>query len=413
MFKRTDTGAVHILFLIFVLVVALAFGALWFLELQANEDAVADKDAAEYALDEMTDKFFFQKDYWEKLAPFMGAGIPPNAPVPTEGMNVNDAVAPLIATLEGDLGNIGNRIDDPAARPTNLRDAWDPIINRYQVLKGEIAALKTQIGTHKADVASRDAQIASDTADHAKAVQDLQTDHEGTLSTKDQQINQMRTQNEEFQTTIRDQQAAAEKERETFNEEKKTIADDKEDLEGRVRQIHSEARIKRATNEPDGEVLSYDPVTGKVFINIGSDDMLRRGTRFRVLEVIKGTRHHKGWITVTNTMNGMSEAHLDEGVAPDARDILMNPVFDKNETVRFVFLGTLPGKYNRETAERILGKLGAKVEGNVTIRTDFLVLGMKESEDDDEITEREDYKNAQRWGIEMIRARDLQPFLQL
>ena len=49
----------------------------------------------------------------------------------------------------------------------------------------------------------------------------------------------------------------------------------------------------------------------------------------------------------------------------------------------------------------------------MSIATDFVVLGMKEGEDADEITDRDDYKNAKRWGIEMIRARDLQSFLQL
>jgi len=416
MFKRSERGAVHILFLIFVLVIALAFGALWFVQLQKNSDLETEASQAGYDYLEQEKIALFRKEFYEEIAVMVGGGVPTAMPAPEDydTENAQSVAETYVNGLKGILADIGAQIDDGSATPGTVSDAISPCILRYQAVKGETAQKNTEIERLKNEAAAKDARMASDQQAFQKQVQDLQEGHESTRANMDTQLNELRSQNDAISQQLRDTQQQGEMEREKFNDEKKTIADDKEDLEGRVRQMHGELRIKRATQTPDGKVLSYDPTTGKAFIDIGSSDMLRRGTRFRVYEVGKGgVRTAKCWLTVTNTGPNMSECHVDSGGAPDANDILINPVFDKGDTVRFVMLGELTGRYNRETAARILGKLGAKVEDSVNIRTDFLVLGMKESEDEDDIEDRDDYKNAQRWGVEMIRARDLQPFLQL
>ena len=76
-----------------------------------------------------------------------------------------------------------------------------------------------------------------------------------------------------------------------------------------------------------------------------------------------------------------------------------------------MILGELTGRVNKEMAKRVLEGAGAKVDDKVTVETDFLVLGVKEAPDSPELTESESYKQAQAWGIEIIRARDLDPFL--
>ena len=62
-------------------------------------------------------------------------------------------------------------------------------------------------------------------------------------------------------------------------------------------------------------------------------------------------------------------------------------------------------------AKRVLEAAGARVDDKLSVETDFLVLGVKEAPDPPELTESEAYKQAQAWGIEIIRARDLDPFL--
>ncbi len=410
----SQQGAVHILFLIFVLVIALAFGGLWFVELQENEDAVSKRKTAEFNLGVAEDDLAFSRDYYRAVAKFAGGAIPTEMPQPTgENASAVDVAEKVISLSQRELDTMGERIDDPSTRPGDFRAAWEPIINRYQTLKGEIAQLKTEIERLKGEVAQRDTQIGSNTQSHQGELTRIQEEWEATKSTLNSQLDDLRNQNDSLSTQVRETQDENATEREKNNTERASLADKTEDLESKVRGMHSEQKIRRATQLPDGKVVGVDNRSGRCFIDVGSNDMLRRGTRFKVFEVGKGgAKMAKGWITVTNTMNGKSECAVEEG-SVDAQDVIYNPIYDKNATVRFCIVGDLPGKYNKETAVRILGKLGAEVQGSVDIHTDFIVIGMRESEDADEVTDRDDYRNAQRWGVEMIRARDLQAFLQL
>jgi Tfp pilus assembly protein FimT len=409
----SERGAVHILFLIFVLVIALVFGALWFIELQANEDAVVNQRVAEAAERESFDKSEYYRTFYEAIAPKLGAGLPTSVPAP-DGAPGSEKAGPYVNAIENLLASVGGSVDDPSSRPATLHDAWTPMVNRYVTLRAKVSELEGEIRRLNGVIAERDKQISGFQDSHRTELARLTSEHEQLKGVLDQQLSEAVRQNDNLTTQVRETQEAAAQEREKNNQERIALADKTQELDSEVSQVKQAARIVRETMKPDGRVLSAD--AGTVFIDVGSETQLRRGTRFRVMENIKGEMMPKGWVVVINTSPGMSECRVDEtepGRSVESGDFVFNPVFDKDHTVHFVFLGAVPGKYNRETAERILGRLGAKVDPTVTVKTDFLVLGIKEGEDEDEITDRDDYKNALRWGIEMIRARDLQAFLQL
>ena len=77
-----------------------------------------------------------------------------------------------------------------------------------------------------------------------------------------------------------------------------------------------------------------------------------------------------------------------------------------------MFLGEMPGSWNRATATKFLKQRGATIEDKVSINTDFVVLGVQEDEDAAPLTDSDDYRHALQWGIEVIRARDLAPYLK-
>jgi len=407
-------GAVNILFLVFVLVVALAFGGLWFVELQANEDNVNARQQAEAEREEAEEVAAYMIAYYAEVARFAGGPVLAEAPPFEPGKTASEAAKRVVEQAEFDLDGLAATIEEPAARPKDFRSAWDPIIAKYNASKGEVAQLKVEVERQKGELAAKDTEINDMRGAHQSELQRLQEEWEATRSTLNSQLDDLRNQNDGLSAQVRESQDELSTEREKSNADRTVLADKTEDLESRVRAMHSEQRIRRATEVPDGKVIGSDATSGMCFIDVGSEDMLRRGTRFKVFEVGKGgARTEKGWITVTNTMSGKSQCAIEKSATVDAGDEIYNPIFDKGAEVRFCILGDLPGRYNKETAVRILERLGAKVEDNVNIRTDFVVLGMKEGEDADEITDRDDYRNAQKWGVEMIRGRDLQSFLQL
>ncbi len=410
-------GAVSLLVLILVLVVTLIFGVLWFTQMGANEDLTKKSSAAVKDSKAATAQMEFYRDYYAAVAPLVGGGVPSTIPYDATKSEpaalVAEAVVKVVSTV---LEGVGQQVDAPSERPANLVSALDVPITRVKALKGQLAAKDQEISRMKSENEAQATQISSLGTAHADEKARMQSEFESNISRLNSQINEVRAQNEAVQGKVRESQTELETSRETFNKEKQGLLTDRKDLESTVRAVKSEQRIKRATVTSDGKVLSADPKTGAVFIDLTSKNMVRRGTRFKVFENGKGgERIHKGYVTVTDVGAAMSEAKVDESTgsgAIGAGDWLYSPIFEASETVTFAFLGQLPGRYSREVASRILENAGAKIGEKVDVSTTFLVLGEKEDAEAEELTASADYKNALLWGVEIIRAQDLAPFLK-
>jgi hypothetical protein len=422
-FER-ERGAVSIVFLVLVLIVTVVFGALWFVEKQENKKLMDSERLAAAAKSDKDREVTFCREYYATVAEKVGGGVEPLIPAWTPDIiSGRDIAATPVKKLDELITNVPLRADDNVTKPATLADAVEAPIKRYQTLKGEITQNKAEIERLKKDVEEKDKTIAANQKAYDEARRNFQTEAESTYSRLNTQLNETRAQNEQVQTQIRDANAETEKVRTESNAEKQKILGSQRELEGQVRQIHGELKIKRATETPDGKILNADPNSSIVMIDVTSQSQLRRGTRFKVYETGKGnTKIHKGWITVTDVGPSMSEARIEEtmpGVGGIGRgDWIYNPFFDKETAktgspTRFVFLGQLPGRYTREMATRILESFGARVEDKVTVHTSFLVLGAKEDPEGPELTEDQNYKNATLWGVEIIRAQDLAPFLQM
>ncbi len=415
-----ERGAVNILFLVMVLVLALIFGTLWFLQLQENEELSTRLQSERNRSNFEAQRSAWARDYHNSFAGKIGGGFPTSFPV-QEG-TVPDALAqetvkPFTTGVETKISEVLARVDEGALQPQNLMEAIEIPVTRYLAKKAEVTSLQTTIVQKDAEIAAKSAEIESLKKAHADQLSAATATHGASQSALKAINDALEQTNTEVQTKISTLVDESKVERESLNTSRNDALAQKNELEGQVRSIKSELRIERAKETPDGKVLSADSETGICLISISSKEQLRRGTRFKVYETGKGgEKIHKGWVTVTDTRPDMSVARIDETVPGkggiDADDWLYNPIFNPAGEVHFLFLGQTPGRYTREVAERILESFGAKIDKKVTTRTDFIVVGEKETEDADELTESPEYKNAQTWGIEMIRPKDLEPFLQ-
>jgi hypothetical protein len=412
----SQRGAVSLLVLILVLIVTLIFGVLWFTQMTENEKLTNDAAAAKKGAAASTAQMEFYRDYYATVAPLIGGGVPTSVPWDSTVTEPAAIVADgVVKTLTGVLEGVGQQVDAPSERPASLVAALDVPITRVKALKGQLSAKDQEIARLKAENESQAGQISQAATAHAEEKTRMQSEYEGNVSRLTNQLNEVRAQNDDVQGKIRNVNTELDTARDAFNKEKQALLTEKKDMESTVRAVKSEQRIKRATVTADGKVLSADPQTGRVFIDLTGKQMLRRGTRFRVYETGKGgERIHKGYVTVTDVRADMSEARIDEtGTGTmGAGDWLYSPLFDAKETVTFAFLGQLPGRYTREVATRLLAASGAKIGESVDVNTTFLVLGEKEDAEGEELTASADYKNALLWGVEVIRAQDLTPFLK-
>jgi hypothetical protein len=143
-----------------------------------------------------------------------------------------------------------------------------------------------------------------------------------------------------------------------------------------------------AAYKPDGKIILIDDAAKIVHLNIGSDDHVYRGLTFWVYEKnmpIPKDGKGKAEIEVFNVGKNISIARI---ISPNPRrpilvdDIVANLIWDSDKTNVFVVAGEFDlngdGNIDDEAADKIkalIEKWGGKVADEISIDTDFLVLG--------------------------------------
>jgi hypothetical protein len=143
-----------------------------------------------------------------------------------------------------------------------------------------------------------------------------------------------------------------------------------------------------AAYKPDGKIILIDDSTQTVHINIGSDDHVYRGLTFSVYEKnvpIPNTGKGKAEIEVFNVDKNISAARIITSNPKKPiveNDVIANLVWDSARTNIFVVAGDFDldgdGETDYEGADKIkalVRKWGGKAADEVSINTDFVVLG--------------------------------------
>lgn len=163
--------------------------------------------------------------------------------------------------------------------------------------------------------------------------------------------------------------------------------------------------------DPDGEVVLADNKLGHCWVNLGRRDGLRVASVFEVFRYIKGGRRKsKGRIEIKKIQDNLSQAAIIESLDPEddpivKGDHIISPFFDKREIKEFVFAGELTNPiYSKQEVIRMIEEMGAKVSRELSVETDFLVVG-KGAE------ETEEYARAIDLGITVLLETELFKYL--
>ncbi|MFT7616990.1 MAG: hypothetical protein ACI97A_000620 [Planctomycetota bacterium] len=417
-----QSGAVHIMFLIVTIVLGLAGWGLWFGEKSKNEVTVSEKDAAVIAERNAATEAFQYKKGFELFATAVG-GVPESIPAALpferqleyEGMIAKDFVAPVVTKTKQFVKFFGgDRSQDKLIMAATPGEA---LVTR---LESEKAQLTSQLSTAKADKATAE-----------KANDDMVTAHNTELSAKNDTIAQLRQKNATKEQQLESQKdgisnelrATTEKLDTTMASHTKeitTIRETNAALDRDVRDIKLTERTQRERNQPDGQITDVNYREGTCFINIGTKHGLRRGTRFKTYSFAKGrVKVFHGYIVVRDTERDRALCALENGARPSRMNYITSPHYDRESSKTFHFLGNLPGRFNNQTASKILGQYGMKVSDDFNLFVDFLVLASNpelpeegEEADPNWFKKTQAYSDAVRWGVEMIRAEDLETYLK-
>lgn len=300
-------------------------------------------------------------------------------------------------TLESALNGIEKAYDDMKASAANWKGQYEAAKQAEQAATDEAQAIADQ---KDGEIDQLNADLDAEKARAARA----QGQSQGTI---DQQRNRI----SELETTVADLQ-------ETTKREKNELTNRLMAMDARIEEINTRNRIIREKSGPDGSVVNADEALGLVYLDIGAEHGLKRGTPFKVWSYGKGKQKvAKGTIEVREVHSDYSVAGVTstvDALNPIGKgDKVSNVYFDRGKAPEFVFLGQLPGRYNNEEAARILRARGAIVADKVTANTDFLVVGRQatSSGTEEELEDSEAFKLATQYGVELLRGSELGEYI--
>ncbi len=221
----------------------------------------------------------------------------------------------------------------------------------------------------------------------------MEQQYKAELARKEAQIEQERTEKLDLEKKLNMEIAAL---RSDISEKKR-----------RIDQLVKKKAKELMSADPDGEVILADNKLGYCWVNLGRTHGLRAGSTFEVFRYIKGGRRKmKGKIEIKKIDTTHSQAAIIESLDPEddpivKGDYIISPLFDREETKIFVFAGELINPlYSKAEVVKMIEEMGAKVDRELSVETDFLIAG-KGAE------ETEEYTKAVELGIFIMREDEL------
>lgn len=267
----------------------------------------------------------------------------------------------------------------------------------------------------------RDSQ--TNLADEKVVTSDLSARNEVREQTKETQIAEYRTAVEQAKADVARVTAQYNEERDRLEREKAELAQLKSTAEEDIKNLRAQmaADVKKLTDElhdtrllladtqsklaaltnetfatPDGRIIDVNQKSGTVWINLGSEDSLRRQVSFSVFgpdENNVNRTKRKGSIEVIEILGShMAEARIVDDAVSDPLlpgDKIYTPLWHPGRMERFALAGFMDvdkdGTSDRQMVRDLItmsgGKIDAEVDdegarsGDMTINTRFLVIG--------------------------------------
>lgn len=419
-----QSGAVNMILFVLVLVLTVAFVFLWYTEFKDNEAKTKAKEEAEAKLESLETRAGRYTSEVNRLLTKSGL---PELEMPGETDESDTALDAWAEsqidsklTLLDSVVNESRSLFNGDESMTKMTDVLKPAQGVLEGLEAEVARLKRELETAKADKAN--AETANDT---------LVSTHRDELSRKNQELSEERDRSARAVAQAEEQTDAAQQQitsitgelEQRLSETRAQISKAESTvfkLDGEVAKLKNHT-LERTNNAPDGQIIEVNKRLGTCYIDLGSKHQLRRGTRFKVFGYEKGqVRVDHGFVTVRDVEYDRALCAIDSGAMPKANDKVHNPYFDKDTKRSFFFLGSLPGRYDNQRAAAILRDFGASVTDKVTVDVDYIVLGANpdpeaavgEDADPNWFKSTVEYTDGKRWGVEFLRARDLEDFIR-
>jgi len=283
----------------------------------------------------------------------------------------------------------------------NLVLAVGEVVKIAENRQGQVTSLQKDLAAEKegtlAAIKRADDQAAAHEQAMAAVREETKTQIETATSSADTATSSV-AEIEKAVSAERDKQTAAYNQIVTERADRDKTIGDKDKAIGVLQQKLSALRVdttNTVVRQSDGEIIRL-PGNNIVYVNLGAGDQITPGLTFEVYEKADGVPgirtsddttlpQGKASIEITRVGANSSEARVVKvrpGYQLTEGDLIANLVYDRNTKYNFVVFGNfdldqngvaVPG--DADIMKRLVTQWGAKVMPDVTVDTDFVVLG--------------------------------------
>jgi hypothetical protein len=413
--KRSQRGAarVSVTWLIVFLVlffVACGFGYMGY---EAEQKALARAEAAEAArakaetLDEESQKQILA------ISKVVGWFDPNQAVALTDVA----AMKTGFDELRSSFPDMGPDVTTISAALPKVRDAYlargreiGTLRDSEAALKGEKAAIETSLRGQLDEKDRRIDELGRSLADAENNARQAANEAENRIASLNQQRNDLDNQLREARNQMEAQRRQFESDRATF--ETRTSA--------------ALAKLK-FLNEPeavDGKIVNVATDLSLGYINIGAQQRVSRGMRFRVVAGAVGSTKLKAFAEVTDVKPDRAEVRLYDVVdrfdPVVAGDVIYNPLFDPTGRRDAVLCGRFSAPFNEAELKVLLSNMNISVNPKLDYNTDYLIVGSELYIDEEgnpletplQPSELAIYKDAVANGVQIVSIKQLREYFK-
>jgi len=413
--KRSQRGAarVSVTWLVVFLVLFFVAAGFGYMGYEAEQKAVTAADAARAKEAEALDRETKALDQVIEISKIVG-WTDPNAATPrtdVEAMKTGfEAFRQAFPDMGSDVVTIADAL--PKARDAflsrgrdigTLRDAKTALESEKNAL---IDGLRSSVDDKDREIASLQKQLA----DEANNASQRQTELESRITSLGQQRNELDSQ-------LRDARNQMEAARRQFDSERASF-------ETRTNAAMAKLKFLNTPEAPDAHVLSVSNDLDLGYIDIGANQRLARGMRFRIVSGSLASNKLKAFAEVMDVKPTRAEVRfydvVDRFDPVVAGDVAFNPLFDPTGERDAVLCGRFSGMFNEAELKVLLANMNIKVHDRLDHNTDYLIVGSELYVDEDgnpletplQPSELAVFKDAQASGVQIVSIKQLREYFK-
>ena len=324
------------------------------------------------------------------------------------------------------LDDLRAAFSDVTATDKTFEAVIPKVVDAYNNRGNEINTLKTRIQALEGEVASANNAVRQVTASKDQTIASLQqqlSDEQQNSATRQKELED---RNNALARQLSDRDAELRTAKATFASQERTWGEEKRLFDARLTNLSKDTGFLRGdfATKADGKVLDVSESTGIAWIDIGANQRVVRGMRFRVEGGLPGKRVLKCWAEVTQVDSNRSQISLGKLADPfdivRPNDVVVNPIFDPTGGRKAVLAGSF-SDYTRTELLSLLGKLNIEVQDEVDASTHFLITGGTVYNDPDTnepleepipVSDLAAYRNAQALRAQVMPIADVREFFR-